>query len=124
MGSTELGAHLPTLQLVSSSGGARCRLRLGRRETAVVEALLAQRERSSLSRGQIPLCLTLDELAARLGLSCETPADARRAKRTLLKALWRVSSKLAAEELMIASLHTSLGVLGWAVFHLSEVWAS
>lgn len=100
------------------------RLRLGPTEAAVVQALVAQRERARQSGSGVALCLTQDALAAQLGLLQQTPADRRRAVWTLQQTIWRVNSKLAAQGLIIASVHSSLGPPSYALFRIPEIWAS
>lgn len=124
MNSTEEREHLPALPLAPAVPRPQRRLLRGQAETAVVRALTAQRERYCQSGSRVSLCLTQDELAEQLGLVRETPTDRRRAVWTLQQTIWRVNSKLAAQDLIIASLHSSLGPPRYAIFRLHEIWAS
>ncbi len=115
----------PLSALPLAPGGFRQKRRLlrGSSEQAVVQVLLAQRERHCQSNGQVSLCLTQDELLAQLGLAGQTPEAHRLAVRTLRQIIWRVNPKLATQNLIIAGLHC-FGQLQYAIFSLHEVWVS
>lgn len=90
------------------------RLRLGRTEKLVVQALLEQREHALQSGGRMALCLRLDELEACTGVA---PPNIKRA-------VSRVNTKLIVQGLTITWLHTNLlGQLGYALFRVSEVFS-
>lgn len=99
------------------------RLSLGKLEVLIVLALAEQRERAGASGGQVPLCLRLDELAAHLGLPVEPPEEYQQTMWRLKQAISRANASLAAQELTIVSLRSNLGLLGYSLFQLSEIWA-
>lgn len=121
MCSTERIGSLPALRPTPLLGGTQRRLRLGRMEAAVVQLLLAQRERSSQQGSHVPLALTVEALAEQLGLAYETPAERQRVARHLQQTIWRANAKLAAQDLTIASLY-ALGQGSYAIFGVSELW--
>src|SRR5690242_9823892 len=124
MDSTEIDERMPALPLAPARVETERRLNLGRMEAAVVQVLLAQRERARQSEGHLPLSLTVDELAARLGLPQGTPAERQRSGWSLKQAISRVNGKLLTHDLTIVSLHSTLGGLRYALFRIPEIGAT
>lgn len=117
------GVFLPALPLASAGVRYERRLLRGASEQAVVRVLAEQRERYCQSGGQVPLSLTLDDLAVQLGLPLGTLADRQRTGWSLKQAVSRVNGKLLTQDLTIVSLHSTLGGLRYALFRLSEIGA-
>lgn len=97
------------------------RLRLGKIERLLVQSLLAQRERGLT--GEAPLCLRAEELAAHLGWQHESTSEHKQVLWRIRQAVYRTNAKLLTLDLVIVSLDSSMGSLGYAIFRLGEIWS-
>jgi hypothetical protein len=119
--SLEVLSVRPAASLPQQRKQRKRRRQFGEQGDPIVQALLDQREHSCQTEGCAPLSLTLDDLASHLGLAHETPVERRRLARNLQTTIFRANTKLAKQELTIASLY-ALGQWSYAIFRFSEIW--
>lgn len=113
MSTTKIDALLPVLSLAPARVETERRLRLGRREAAIVRVLLAQREHACQQSSRTPLCVSLALLAEQIDMPPEN----------LTRVISRLNAKLPALGLTITHLRCGQEPVGYAIFRLAEIWA-